>query len=202
MFRSVSMASALRAGTGIRKRSLPLPALAHMRQGSCLTARPLCRLAPPPPHRRRRTATSRTAPIILLTLGLCLLAPLALGDVNQHGEVVGWFLDEAFVERGFRYADGVVTPLEVPGSLWTSAWGTNDAGQIVGQYHDGRRPRGFLFEDGQFTSIDVSETMETFPFDINNRGQVVGWSHLSVDDPTHRFLAIPRRLGDLVGRLR
>jgi probable HAF family extracellular repeat protein len=114
----------------------------------------------------------------------------------------GLFLDEAFVERGFRYADGVVTPLEVPGSLWTSAWGTNGAGQIVGQYHDGRRPRGFLFEDGQFTSIDVSETMETFPFDINNRGQVVGWSHLSVDDPTHGFLAVPRRLGDLVGRLR
>jgi probable HAF family extracellular repeat protein len=54
--------------------------------------------------------------------------PNGLNDADQ---IVGSSYDEP---DGFVLSDGVLTTLRVPGSTFTTAFGINDAGQIVGWY--------------------------------------------------------------------
>lgn len=44
-------------------------------------------------------------------------------------------------DHGFLYTGGSFTPLDAPGAIVTRAYGINDAGQIVGQFFDGRLSR-------------------------------------------------------------
>jgi hypothetical protein len=46
------------------------------------------------------------------------------------------------------------TTINPPGAFLTSAFGVNEAGQVAGNYYDGRF-HGFLDTAGGFTTIDV-----------------------------------------------
>lgn len=94
--------------------------------------------------------------------------------INDSGQLVvdsssGYFLD----------IGGVFTRIEVPGSYWTSAFGINDSGQIVGGYDGAGCPPssfdcGFLDTGGAFTTILPSDARATYAYGINNEGQIVG----------------------------
>lgn len=80
---------------------------------------------------------------------------------------------------GFVFNNGSYTPLSVPGSQQTEAFGINNAGQVVGDYwndnvnagfHD-----GFLYSQGLFTTIQVSGFQQTVPFGINSSSEIVGY---------------------------
>jgi probable HAF family extracellular repeat protein len=72
------------------------------------------------------------------------------------------------------------TQIDVPGAMFTAAFGINDRGQIVGVFADaGGVVHGFLSDNGNFTQIDVPQI--NFPdapgtqaFGIRERGQIVG----------------------------
>ena len=79
------------------------------------------------------------------------------------------------------------TTIDVPGAFSTEAFGINDAGQIVGDFHV---DHGFLYTAGTFTTIDVPGAFSTQASGINNAGQIVGFS----GDGTgaiHGFFATP-----------
>jgi probable HAF family extracellular repeat protein len=68
------------------------------------------------------------------------------------------------------------TTIDVPGGLpGSTAWGINDAGQIVGSFTDSTGGgHGFVYTDGSFAIIDVPGAFFTTLAGINNAGQFVG----------------------------
>jgi probable HAF family extracellular repeat protein len=83
------------------------------------------------------------------------------------------------------------TQIDVPGAMFTAAFGINNRGQIVGVFADaGSVAHGFLLDNGNFTQIDVPQI--NFPgapgtqaFGIRERGQIVG----GFPDTRVRFMA-------------
>jgi hypothetical protein len=75
--------------------------------------------------------------------------------INDQREIVG-FSDDG----GFLLSKGVFTPIDVPDSTGTAAFGINKYGDIVGSYTDAntRQGRGFVRSKGTFTPIDVPES--------------------------------------------
>jgi probable HAF family extracellular repeat protein len=74
----------------------------------------------------------------------------------------------------------------------TQANGINDAGQIVGQYHNSSGYHGFLYSAGTYTPIDDPlATISTVAYDINDAGQIVGFY---ASNATHGFLYNPNSM--------
>jgi probable HAF family extracellular repeat protein len=61
------------------------------------------------------------------------------------------------------------------GAETIGAFGINNSGQIIGQYHTNvGGVHGFLDTDGNITTIDVPGAIHTFALGINTSGQIVG----------------------------
>jgi probable HAF family extracellular repeat protein len=56
--------------------------------------------------------------------------------INDHDQIVGWFVKDDGTTHGFLLSQGVYTTIDFPGAAVTYADGINDAGQIVGAYLD------------------------------------------------------------------
>jgi probable HAF family extracellular repeat protein len=89
--------------------------------------------------------------------------------INDAGHIVGNF-DNSTGRHGFLDAGGNFTQIDVPGATFTSAFGVNGTGQIVGAVAG----HGFLDTGGSFTQIDVPGASGTNAFGINGAGQIVG----------------------------
>jgi probable HAF family extracellular repeat protein len=73
----------------------------------------------------------------------------------------------------------------------TQANGINNAGQIVGQYHNSSGYHGFLYSAGTYTPIDDPlATISTVAYDINDAGEIVGFY---ASNATHGFLYDPTK---------
>jgi uncharacterized membrane protein len=103
-------------------------------------------------------------------------------DINDRGQAVGEYIDQAGAFHGFMWERGRITTLDVPGAAGTSVFAINDHGQIAGVVGDGTNPpRGFLLDrDGRLAPFNLGSVF-TFAAGVNNRGQVVGFFS---SDPT------------------
>jgi len=92
-----------------------------------------------------------------------------------------------------RDAAGKLTAFDVPGAMFTSAAGINDAGQIVGGYNSANGVwHGFLRNPDQtVTSIDVPGAVYTTAPAINNFGQILGTYATSFNGTRHGFVRNP-----------
>ncbi len=114
------------------------------------------------------------------------LGGLGLGDlvvawsVNTIGEVAGARVASSGDERSFVFRDNVLTTLgSVPtGTSNSSAYGVNDAGNVVGVYTTpGGSRHGYLHTSGVQTDIHPLVTLggsSSFAAGINNFGQIIG----------------------------
>lgn len=59
-----------------------------------------------------------------------------LDDINANGQIIGVYVDAAGNEHGFLQAGATFTSLDYPGAGFTSVWGINSAGLIVGNHYD------------------------------------------------------------------
>jgi uncharacterized membrane protein len=109
--------------------------------------------------------------------------------INDHRQIVGWYLDACGKTHGFlRDKKGVFTNIDHPDSpLGTAALDINNRGQIVGVYSDGETAHGFLLDKGVFTRIDPPGASFTEAVGINGRGQIVGF-YLDAEGTIHGFL--------------
>jgi probable HAF family extracellular repeat protein len=100
-------------------------------------------------------------------------------DINNSGQIVG----RGPQSSGFLYSGGTYTYLDAPGAFNTSAFGINDAGQIVGYYSAPGSEHGFIYDAGSWTTIDAPGYTNTELTGINNSGEVVG---TALDASHHR----------------
>ncbi|MEP6961975.1 MAG: PxKF domain-containing protein [Acidobacteriota bacterium] len=111
--------------------------------------------------------------------------------INTSGQIVGLYTDPCFCKQhGFLLSGGVFTTIDDPGYFGSSAYGINDAGQIVGYGQNGfgsGPAHGFLLSGGVFTAIDFPGVFSTIPTGINISGQVVGYTE-SPGVPNQGFL--------------
>jgi hypothetical protein len=99
-------------------------------------------------------------------------------SINNAGQVVGSYSDGSR-PFGYHWNAGVVTTINVPGSVFTAATGINDAGHVTGIYSTnliGGNYRGFVWSNGTFLSLNfnVPGANMTFAMDINNSGDITG----------------------------
>jgi probable HAF family extracellular repeat protein len=84
------------------------------------------------------------------------------------------------------------TTVDVPGALYTYAYGINAAGQIVETFYDAMGySHGFVTDGATFTTVDVPDRTGTTAYGINMAGQIVGT--FDDDTGTHGFVATPKR---------
>jgi hypothetical protein len=66
------------------------------------------------------------------------------------------------------------TTIDAPGATFTIVQGNNDAGDLVGQAHDGGSYFGWMLSGGTFTTITVPGANNSSAGDINDAGVVAG----------------------------
>jgi uncharacterized membrane protein len=79
--------------------------------------------------------------------------------------------------HGFLLRDGEFTTIDVPGSIETNAWKSNDRGEIVGSFGvAGGGVELFIVRDGEFTTFALPDGKALSPDNggINARGDIVG----------------------------
>jgi probable HAF family extracellular repeat protein len=119
--------------------------------------------------------------------------PAVIGwAINASGQVVG----ASGNGRAFLYSGGKVTELGTLDGIYSSAYGINDHGQVVGSLSKGfPDSRAFLYSDGKM--VDLNSLLPTNSgwvleqaTGINNKAQIVGWGKVP-SGRTHAFLLTP-----------
>jgi probable HAF family extracellular repeat protein len=111
-------------------------------------------------------------------------------DINDRGQIVGFYPDTRGTFHGFLYHKGRFTRIDPPGAsdsarsgggcdgkgfAASAAFGIDNRGRVVGQYVDaGGVLHGYLWERKRgFRTIDPPRGAGTVAVDINDRGQVL-----------------------------
>jgi probable HAF family extracellular repeat protein len=117
------------------------------------------------------TAAAQTTTYIFTPIDVPAAREVILSGINNAGQIVGYYEDDAFTYHGLFYSDGSsFTTIDVPGG-GTLALGINNAGQIVGIGGVG----GFLLDtDGTYRTFAVPGYCCTEAYGINDSGQIVG----------------------------
>ena len=115
-----------------------------------------------------------SGPLAALSRGP-VLSGITPQDINNQGDITGWFFDgrlHGFIKRN---GNGNVVALDIPRSILTEATGINDLDDIVGDFlgEDGLF-HGFIYRNGSFASIDFPSGGDTGASGINNLGRIVG----------------------------
>ena len=120
---------------------------------------------------------------------------IAASDINDQGQIVGYYPDASGTFHGFLYHKGQFTDLDPPqtagnrnGFGASAPFGINNRGQVVGQYVDADGVLyGYLWERKRgFETIDppggvanfcaaapIGRGCGTVAADINDRGQIL-----------------------------
>jgi probable HAF family extracellular repeat protein len=123
-------------------------------------------------------------------------------DINNVGQIVGYYFDSSSDAHGFVLNNGTYTTVDDPLGTDTFITGENDNGQIVGYYDNvsanvSGNEHGFIYSGGTFTTIDNPSGMQatlsgatggTELNGINNAGDIVGTYFDSAGLP-HGFIA-------------
>src|SRR5437588_4751197 len=83
---------------------------------------------------------------------------------------------------------GTFINFDVPGAVYTIAYGINNSGDAAGYWSDGTAAHGFLRRvDGTITSFDISRGTQPSPMAINSSGTIAGY-YFGTDNAYHGFL--------------
>ena len=103
----------------------------------------------------------------------------AADDINNSGQITGWYIDPSGAFHGFMLNNGNYASIAFPSAVHTSGLGINANGDIVGAYNFKdvgleKDVHGYVLRNGVFTSIDVPGAAETRAIGINLAGDIIG----------------------------
>ncbi len=111
-------------------------------------------------------------------------------DVNDSGQIVGFFADSSDNDHGYEVSDGRFTAINFPGSTSTFAQGINDSGEVVGFWGTSTAYGGsFTLIGGTYASFNYSGAApgQTFALGVNSGGEISGWYN-DTSGVSHGFL--------------
>jgi probable HAF family extracellular repeat protein len=103
--------------------------------------------------------------------------------INDRGQLVGTYLEPgaapnpdgtipAGTVHGFLWERGRFASFDVPGSIFTQAFGINNRGQITGGYYDATGTQhAFLQDQGRYQTLDAPGG--NIAYGINDRGEII-----------------------------
>jgi hypothetical protein len=116
-------------------------------------------------------------------------------DISNDGKLIGSYLDDNKVRRGFSFQDGRFATFSITDSP-TRGFGLNSSGQTVGYYQPPAskfEQYGFLREpDGSVTTIGYPGQTYNYAFRINESGAVGGF-YFEFPTPDDIFITSFRR---------
>jgi probable HAF family extracellular repeat protein len=95
--------------------------------------------------------------------------------LNDHGQIVGDFVDAGGVRHGYILSNGTFRTFDPPGSIQTRGLAISNRGDIGGRYQDSAGVNhGYVLSHGSFTTFDFPGATATFLQGMNDHGQIVG----------------------------
>jgi len=121
--------------------------------------------------------------------GLLGTNPSSATQINNRGEITGWYSTAPGTRHGYILRDGVVTTIDYPGSTFTQVNGVSDTGVIFGHFVDGAGVfHGYMLKDGSFTQLDYPGALDTLPFYMNSSGELAGEWDTNPAEIGHAFV--------------
>lgn len=95
--------------------------------------------------------------------------------INNRGDTVGFYIDQAGVNHGFMDLGGTFTTADLPGTPFNQLLGLNNRGQAAGFFQDaGGQSHAYIREtDGAFLVLPIPNSTAT---GINDLGEIVGFT--------------------------
>jgi hypothetical protein len=94
--------------------------------------------------------------------------------INSKEEMVGDYVDGAWISHGFLLNGTTYTVSDVPNSRYASAFGINDNGVITVTWYDSSNvTQSSLYDGSTCTTINVPGALQMNATGINNSGDVV-----------------------------
>jgi uncharacterized membrane protein len=113
----------------------------------------------------------------------------AANQINNRGDISGWYSAQPGTRHGYILSDGVVRTIDYPGTDFTQVNGITDTGVIFGHFRDSAgRFHGFILRGEVFTQLDFPGALNTFPFYINARGDIAGEWNTTAGEIGHGFV--------------
>ena len=112
---------------------------------------------------------SRGMPFSIYTTHLLAAETVPFG-INASGDIVGGY-SSGYGSHGFLYRARTYTTLDVPGMEYTTAYGINDLGHIIGTCQGktahGYKTHGFFYTNGLYATFDCPLTTSWTTAHIN-----------------------------------
>jgi probable HAF family extracellular repeat protein len=101
---------------------------------------------------------------------------ITANGINDHGQVVGQFVDQNGGAHGFVWEADSFSLVDYPGMSAVNLYKINNLGQFVGSANDPNGTvHGFFFDRGTLSArLTYPGAGATYAFGINDRGEIVG----------------------------